>query len=89
MELAGCPKATESPVMIHLQGWPTDATMNNDGGIEDAPLPKSSFRDKVVGNKANRLQIPEDLVAKKLVHIEYREGNRSLSKITEANSIMK
>lgn len=71
-----------------LPRWPPNVVLDNDEGMGEAVPKQQMFHDPLVGHKSQRLKIPEDLLTKKLVTIDYVDANLALPRIFIANSIM-
>lgn len=61
---------------------------NSDVGMRDVAMPQQSFRDTLVETKALNLEILEDLLAKKLVTIDFIDGNPAIPRIFAADNVM-
>lgn len=83
-----CSKIPSALAAVNLQEWPLDGGTKDDVGMEDATLPPQSFHDKLLGKKFPKLSILEDLIANKLVKIEFFDNYLSLPKVLVDDKIM-
>jgi len=71
------------------QGWPPDMVMNNAEEVQGGSTQQTSFKDKLLGRNVKKGLIPEDLIEKKLVRIEFFENNPVLPIVVVDASIMR
>ncbi|KAF7807491.1 Transposon TX1 uncharacterized [Senna tora] len=92
------PMSTETPTtnstndqsMGHPPGWPPDGNNKNDAIMEEggSKPQATSFRDTLAGARKNRMNIPDNLIKKELIRIEYEGGDRARPKVLIADSVM-
>ncbi|KAF7822605.1 ribonuclease H [Senna tora] len=92
MEFSATPlQPSQLPETGQPPGWPPDNANKNDTTMNDAAMPQSSqtsFKDKLMGKKKYKPKIPEDLIKKELVSIDWVDGNKALPKISFASNII-
>ncbi|KAF7835740.1 ribonuclease H [Senna tora] len=63
-------------------GWPPNAHQEKEG------MKEASFKDKLTGHRKKVADIPNNLIEKELVKIEFHEGNKALPRVLVDDSII-